>query len=491
MNLPIFIPNGELVTIININIKFLNSIRTKLFVALVAIGIVPLLLLTMFIFSSVNNYEKTDLKTEMLREANTISTNLSVQGYFDHTTDTLYLETVQALIGDRFIILNAKGEVTFDTNKFDEGKLITSTPVLRILQGSDKHVLEEDDDRIAIYTPVYNNSYDEVIGVTILIGDYTSINESTARMTGIAYLMIAGLTMIILILTFYFSGLLTKPFSQFLKHLNRVSEGYIDERLEIKGNYEIEEIGDAFNKMLGKIEEIDSSRQQFVANVSHELKTPLSSMKVLAESLLSMEDAPIEYYREFMGDINSEIDRETQIINDLLTLVTLDKKESHLNIRDLNINRLIEQVMRMLKPVAEKKKITLEIKSFREVVASVDETKLYLVFMNLIENGIKYNEEGGKVTVSINSDHRDMTVKVSDTGIGIPKDQVDKVFERFYRVDKMRSRDTGGTGLGLNIVHKTVIMHGGSIRCHSTEDVGTTFTLRLPLTQPHSHSQRL
>lgn len=438
----------------------------------------------MVIFSSVTNYEKTDMKTKMLREANTISTTLGTQGYFDNTTDELFLENIKAVTQYRFLILNSKGEVTFDSYHFEEDRLITSATVVRILKGEEKHLQEEDENTISIYTPVYDDSYTEVRGVTVLMGDYSDIKESIARMQSIAYLIISGLAIIIFILTFYFSGNLTKPFSQFLKHLNRVSEGYIDERLEIKGNYEIEEIGDAFNEMLGKIAEIDSSRQQFVANVSHELKTPLSSMKVLAESLLSMEDAPIEYYREFMEDINSEIDRETQIINDLLTLVTLDKKENRLNLTNVSINQLIEQVMRMLKPVAEKKHITLEIKSFRDVIATIDETKMYLVFMNLIENGIKYNDEGGKVTVSINSDHRDMTVKIADTGIGIPQDQVDRVFERFYRVDKMRSRETGGTGLGLNIVHKTVLMHGGSIRCSSTEGEGTTFVLRLPLSQP-------
>ncbi len=424
------------------------------------------------------------MKTTMLRQANTISTNLSAMNYFDTGVGTEFLDDIQSVLENRFLIFNGEGEVTFDSNHFDEGKLYTATPIIKILQGDDKYLVVEDEINIAIYTPIYNSSYDDVIGVTALMGNYNSINNSSARMNSIAFLMIAGISLIILILTFYFSGLLTKPFSQFLKHLNRVSEGHIDERAEIKGNYEIEEIGDAFNDMLDKIEEIDNSRQQFVANVSHELKTPLSSMKVLAESLLSMNNAPIEFYVEFMEDINSEIDRESKIINDLLTLVTLDKTESKLNLTDLSINKLIEQVMRMLKPVAEKKEITLEIKSFREVLAKVDETKLYLVFMNLIENGIKYNQKGGKVTVSINSDHRDMTIKITDTGIGIPSDQLEKIFERFYRVDKTRSRDTGGTGLGLSIVHKTIIMHGGSIRCHSGEDIGTTFTLRIPLTQP-------
>lgn len=484
MNLPTSIPNGELVIIISTKLRFLNSIRTKLFVSLVAIGVVPLLLLSMSIISSVQSYEKTDMRTKMLRQANTISTNLSVMNYFDYGSGYTFLENIQAVIENRFLIINDVGEVTYDTNHFDEGKLIVAPQVIDVIKGNSTHIIEDNGRDIIVYTPIYSEDYESVLGVTMLVSDYDDIIASGQRMMNIAFLLIGGITLIIIILTFYFSGSLTKPFSQFISHLNRVSEGHIDERADIKGNYEIEEIGDAFNEMLEKIQEIDNSRQQFVANVSHELKTPLSSMKVLAESLLSMDNAPEEFYREFMEDINSEIDRETKIINDLLTLVTLDKTESKLNLTGVNVNELIEQVMRMLKPVSEKKRITLEIKSFREVIASIDETKMYLVFMNLIENGIKYNKPDGKVTVSINSDHRDMTIKVMDTGIGIPHDQLDRIFERFYRVDKNRSRDTGGTGLGLSIVHKTVLMHGGSIRCHSSGEHGTTFTLRIPLSQP-------
>lgn len=443
-----------------------------------------MLLLSMSIISSVQSYEKTDMRTKMLRQANTISTNLSVMNYFDYGSGYTFLENIQAVIENRFLIINDVGEVTYDTNHFDEGKLIVAPQVIDVIKGNSTHIIEDNGRDIIVYTPIYSEDYESVLGVTMLVSDYDDIIASGQRMMNIAFLLIGGITLIIIILTFYFSGSLTKPFSQFISHLNRVSEGHIDERADIKGNYEIEEIGDAFNEMLEKIQEIDNSRQQFVANVSHELKTPLSSMKVLAESLLSMDNAPEEFYREFMEDINSEIDRETKIINDLLTLVTLDKTESKLNLTGVNVNELIEQVMRMLKPVSEKKRITLEIKSFREVIASIDETKMYLVFMNLIENGIKYNKPDGKVTVSINSDHRDMTIKVMDTGIGIPHDQLDRIFERFYRVDKNRSRDTGGTGLGLSIVHKTVLMHGGSIRCHSSGEHGTTFTLRIPLSQP-------
>ena len=151
---------------------------------------------------------------------------------------------------------------------------------------------------------------------------------------------------------------------------------------------------------------LDDSRQEFVSNVSHELKTPLTSMKVLADSINSMEDAPIELYKEFMGDIGNEVDRETKIINDLLSLVKMDKAAGDLNITNININELLEQILKRLRPIADKQKVELVLESFRPVSADVDEVKITLAFTNLIENAIKYNKEDGWVHVSLNADHQ-------------------------------------------------------------------------------------
>lgn len=481
MNRLIFIRNGAWVTISNTRQAVFGSIRTKLFISLAAMGIVPLLLLTVLIFNSLRQDFRTQMTSEMLRQANTISTNVGVTGYLDNGIDENFLEDIQTIVEYRFLIMNRIGEVVYDANEVDEDKLYSSTEVVQILRGTKEQIVIESETHLTVYVPVYSTSDGSIDGLVMMIGSMDEIEAMIGRIRSIVSMMLIGIILTVLLLNVYFSGILTRPFTLFLQHVRRVSEGYIDERIEIKGNYEIAEIGHAFNEMLNTIEEIDNSRQQFVANVSHELKTPLSSMKVLAEALLINENAPLEFYKEFMEDISSEVDRETQIINDLLTLVSLDKTENKLNLAPVDVNKLVEQVMRMLKPVSEKQNITLEIKSYRQIHAMLDETKVYLVLMNLIENGIKYNEPEGKVSVSLNSDHRDMIIKVSDTGIGIPQESVSRIFDRFYRVDKMRSRDTGGTGLGLNIVYKTVLMHGGTIKCSSVEGEGTTFTVRLPL----------
>lgn len=233
--------------------------------------------------------------------------------------------------------------------------------------------------------------------------------------------------------------------------------------------------------MLDKIKVVDDSREEFVANVSHELKTPMASMRVLAEALLSMDDAPVETYREFMDDIVSEIDRENEIINDLLTLVKADRADAELNISTVNVNELVEHVLKRLNPIAESKDVELIMESFRPFAAEIDEVKMTLAITNIIENAIKYNRTNGSVRVSVNADHKYFYITVTDTGIGIPKEYIDRVFDRFYRVDKARSRETGGTGLGLSITRSIIIMHKGSIKLYSKENEGTTFTIRVPL----------
>jgi len=205
-------------------------------------------------------------------------------------------------------------------------------------------------------------------------------------------------------------------------------------------------------------------------------------MKVLADSLLAQENVPIELYQEFMGDIAKEIDRENDIISDLLTLVKMDKTVQGLNIRQININELLEAILKRLKPIADKKKIEVVLESFRPVSAEIDEMKLTLAISNLVENAIKYNRDEGWVRVSLNADHKYFYVKVMDSGIGIPEEDQAHIFERFYRVDKSHSREIGGTGLGLAIARNAVILHRGSIKVYSSKGEGTTFTVRIPLT---------
>ena len=193
---------------------------------------------------------------------------------------------------------------------------------------------------------------------------------------------------------------------------------------------------------------------------------------------------PIKWNAEegtVMGDITEEIERENKIINDLLSLVKMDKTASDLNVKPENINELVERILKRVRPIAAVRNIEVVFESFRPVTAEVDEVKLSLAISNLVENAIKYNKEDGWVHVSLNADHKYFYVKVADSGIGIPEESIEHIFERFYRVDKSHSREIGGTGLGLAIARNAIVMHRGAVKVYSEEGTGTTFTVRVPL----------
>jgi len=204
-------------------------------------------------------------------------------------------------------------------------------------------------------------------------------------------------------------------------------------------------------------------------------------MKVLSDSLLMQEEVPNELYREFMQDIAEEIDRENNIINDLLTLVRLDKTSGDLNVTSVSVNETIELILKRLRPIARKQDVEVVFESNRSVVAEIDEVKITLALTNLVENAIKYNKKHGFVKVTLDANHQFFTVEVEDSGIGIPEASYEYIFQRFYREDKSHSKEIGGTGLGLAITRNIILMHRGTIEVSSVMGEGSKFIVRIPL----------
>lgn len=296
-----------------------------------------------------------------------------------------------------------------------------------------------------------------------------------------AMILEALMIMAIIGIAIVLSNVLTRPFGRVTQAINEIKAGYTDESISVPDYLETEHIMTAFNQLLGRMKVLDKSRQEFVSNVSHELKTPMASIKVLADSLMAQPDAPVEMYREFMGDITAEIDRENRIITDLLSLVKMDKTVADLNISTINMNELTELILKRLRPIARKKDIEIVFESIRPVTAEVDEVKMSLIISNLVENAIKYNKDHGSVKVTLDADYQMFSLEVADTGIGMPEEAMAHIYERFYRVDKSHSREIGGTGLGLAITRSAVLMHRGQITAKSILDEGTTFLVKIPL----------
>ena len=334
---------------------------------------------------------------------------------------------------------------------------------------------------IEVTSPITQAGSDKPAGVILASVSTDSIEVTRQVLYTHGSVVVVILMILLAAFSVFLADRMVRPLRRITGGIENVTEGYSDDVLHVDTFTETKQLCEAFNKMLGRLKILDESREEFVSNVSHELKTPMTSMKVLADSLLEQEGVPVEMYQEFMQDIAREIDRENRIITDLLSLVKMDRSGQTMNIESMNINDLLEQILKRLKPIAEKKNVEMVMESFRPVIAEIDEMKFTLAISNLVENAIKYNRENGWVHVSLNADYKYFYIKVEDSGIGIPEADQDHIFERFYRVDKSHSREIGGTGLGLAIARNAVIVHRGSIRVYSNEGEGTTFTVRIPL----------
>ncbi len=293
----------------------------------------------------------------------------------------------------------------------------------------------------------------------------------------------ATISLAIILISLILAGFITHPIKELTASITKMSKGHLNQRVNIRGGGELRQLGEAFNLMSEQLEDLDNSRNEFVSNASHELKTPLSAVKVLAESLLNMDVEDPAIYKEFLTDINFEIDRLNAIITDLLVLVQMDKEDSNhprFKKEPVLLNELVQRTMKGLKLLADQKNIRLELYNEEEVVVPGDLLKLQQVVSNIIDNGIKYTPEGGRVTIEIYNTPHYGVVKVSDTGYGIAPEELGNIFDRFYRIDKARSRSTGGTGLGLSIAKRIIMLHNGDIRVQSEENKGTTFRIELP-----------
>lgn len=486
--------------------KLWRSLKVRLFVIIFLIGVIPGIIVRMGIME---NYEDraievriSDVQTQM----KIIADHLITYNYLrDPSSEVINaeLEQLANLYNGRLLVINGNLKVVKDTYGISEGKTIISEEVIQCMKGINTANHDAVNGFIEITIPIVETVQAEKISGKVQEEGETDTPPGTEIVRGVMLISVSTdtiaatleilsrksliiesiLIFCIFALSILLAQLLTWPFDKVSHAIREVKEGYTNEPIRVTDYLETESITDAFNSLLERMTILDESRKEFVANVSHELKTPMTSVKVLADSLLAQQDVPAELYREFMVDIAAEIEREDKIINDLLALVKLDKSAAQMNISVVNINQLTEIILKRLRPIARKSNVEVTLISKREVTAEVDEVKMSLVLTNLVENAIKYNKEQGKVEVLVDADHQFFTIQVSDTGIGIPKESMGQIYERFYRVDKSHSREIGGTGLGLAITRSAVLLHRGSIRLDSTEGEGTTFTVKIPLTR--------
>lgn len=476
-------------------IKTSISLRVRLFIIILLVGTIPSICMR---YAIMRNYEDraVDLRiTTVQTQLKIIANHLITYNYLQDNSSEVVgaeLDMLSNLYDGRVLIIGSNFKVVKDTYGISEGKVIISEEVMRsFINGESVSNYDKVHGYIEMTTPITetikmmteDGEKDESVirGVMLTSVSTDNIIDTMDILNSKADIVLTLILILVLAIALVLSAVLTRPFARIVQAIKDVKEGYSDDPVSVSDYLEIQHIAEAFNQLLRRMKVLDDSRQEFVANVSHELKTPMASVKVLADSLMMQPDAPVEMYREFLGDITEEIDRENRIITDLLALVKMDKTAADLNIAPVNINELTELICKRLRPIARKKNIEVVLESIRPVVAEVDEVKMTLIISNLVENAIKYNIEHGSVTIRLDADHQMFSLEISDTGIGIPEESLEHIYERFYRVDKSHSREIGGTGLGLAITRNAVLMHRGSITVTSLEGEGTVFLVRIPL----------
>ncbi len=470
-------------------IPLFHSLRIRIFLLLILMGLAPGHLTRKVLL---NNYEERAVNvkiSEVSNQFNIIANHLITYHYLvDAGSEVINAELNQIsnLYDGRVLVINKNFKVLKDTYGISEGKTVISEEVVRCFRGEEITSYDKKDGFIEISIPILNTvdskGEQEIQGVLLGSISTNTIALTISLLERKAFVLEVVFAILILLSSWIVSKFLLLPFQKVTRAISEVKEGFTDEALSVPDYEETQHIVDAFNKVLKRMRILDQSRQEFVSNVSHELKTPLTSMKVLADSLIGQENVPEELYQEFMEDIAAEIERENRIINDLLSLVKVDKTGEQLHIELADMNSLLELLMKRLGPIARKENIELIFESNRPVSAEIDEVKITLACSNLIENAIKYNRKDGWVKVSLDADHQFALIRVEDSGIGIAGEEQEHIFERFYRVDKSHSGEIRGSGLGLSITRNIILMHRGAVQVSSVLGEGTTFLVKIPLT---------
>ena len=478
------------------------SLRLVISLIIILISVVPTVFVSMALVGSAISKDLDSAAIEMQSQVLIMADQLQNDDYINKYSSSemnAVIDQIADIWDGRVQITNSAGRIIKDTYNVDRGRYNVSEYVILALAGETTSQLDRENKTFAVAMPIYSvteteidTSADEIDGSAepvyrpVLKGAILVTVDMSRRITSLSqlqnqsYLLWLAVfflaAMVALLVTIY----VFKPYRRLVAQLDKAQQGTAD-RIEENAYSETARISELVNKTLGRAQALDRSRREFVSNVSHELKTPITSIRVLADSLNSMEGAPVEMYQEFMQDISKELERESNIIDDLLSMVRLEEGNIPLNISEVDVNTWLEGMLRRLSPLARAAEVDVAFESVRPVVAAFDEPKMGRVITNLTENAIKYNRQGGHVKVRLDADYHFFYISIEDDGIGIPEDALPHLFERFYRVDKARSREAGGTGLGLAISKQIINMHHGSITVSSVPGEGSVFSLKVPL----------
>ena len=420
--------------------------------------------------------------TAMMDKILLVSSNLGEQEVLNPDTAAAAITPLGNLKVARLIVTDDAGRMIYDSQQgMDNGSLCLFPEVVQALRGSDVIAIDYHDGVMVsrAAAPILNRN--SLTGCAYIL-EYDAEQGQLIQMLQYNILTVTVLLVaVVIIYTIINARIFTGRLRRIMESMRIIREGNYAHRVKLGGNDELTALGNEFNDLTDKLRQSEEQRRQFVSDASHELKTPLASIKLLSDSILQ-NDMDVDTVREFVSDIGDEADRLTRMSEKLLSLTRFHPDEGS----DCEITYFrptIERVLRMLSTTADMAYVTLSADIREDASILILEDDLYQIIFNLAENGIKYNVPDGELTVGLRREEDNAVLTISDTGMGIPPESLDKIFDRFYRVDKARSRQTGGSGLGLAIVKDMVERNRGTITVTSsdTHPTGTTFTLTFPV----------
>ena len=471
-------------------LHFFQSVQVKYALTyIVLIGAVLILLNTYPVLISQDSVFRSKA-TALQGQVSVISSALAEQETL--TADSV--RQVMEVLGDmgltRVLVTDPSGLILYDSTQREEEapadpeaepayRYALLQEVVRALKGYDRGHFSFRDGRFESASAgpvVYRNM---VIGAVYL---YEVDTEQASLLLGMQS-NLRNISLVIccavFVMSILFSKALTARIGALLRAIRIVREGEYNHRMTLRGNDELVQLAEEFNQLTDRLQTTEEVRRRFVSDASHELKTPLASIRLLTDSILQSEHIEEGLAREFVEDIGEEAERLTRITEKLLTLTRLDTTIPA-NSVPVDVKQVVERVERMLSPLARAVEVELRCELEDHCLIRCTEDDFYQIAFNLMENAVKYNLPGGSVTVTLRKTETSVVMEVADTGVGIPEDDLDKIFLRFYRVDKARSRAAGGTGLGLSIVNDTVNAHGGQITVRRRQPEGSSFTVTFP-----------
>ena len=456
----------------------MHSIRSQFISFITALLLVLLLLLNTYPLTSSRDAVFEEKRSSMTGQAATVSSTLSSLERLSPENIAEVLRYLDVSAYSRVVVTDLGGKVLYDTagaagEPTELEDLLTSLEGKTVFRSS----FSEDAFNSSVAMPLSANG---ALTGAVYLSEHDA--ERAEIILGFQHRIRAaslGIGALALVLAFLFVFFLLQRIQALVRSMHVVADGDYSYRHKNRGRDEITELGEEFNQLTERLQTTEEQRRRFVSDASHELKTPLASIRLLADSIVHNDNIDAGTMREFVTDIGNEAMRLQRTTEKLLDLSRLDDKVSA-PAEPVDLKKVVLDSLTPLRPLAQEKGVALETELEDGCVVLATEDDLFHVVFNLVENAVKYNVPQGSVGIRLQGDERNVSLTVSDTGIGIPEEDRQNIFSRFYRVDKARSREAGGSGLGLSIVHDAVLAHGGSIAVGQNHPQGSVFCVTFP-----------